>query len=172
MVNQVPDQCFHKWVEEEHTEECADTNNPKPLVTFLRTDSRDKSQRQPSKAPSNKATQSVGEQIVDIRRPKGENLQYFHESWQAKSKQYGRPKFTKCAPEQGQKEAERHKKDYIQKAVGKIGKHIGKGPKINIGMKPNITDIRQPYYGKHSAQVDGKGRVTHSPFAVMEEFPA
>ena len=80
MVNHVPDQSFHKWVEEELTKERADTNNPTPLVTFLRTDSRDKSQRQPSKAPSNKATQSVGEQIVDIRRPKGENLQYFHES--------------------------------------------------------------------------------------------
>ena len=80
--------------------------------------------KKPAKEVTQKGSQCVGHQIVNIRCPVGKELQQFNHQGKSQSHNYGMEYGAEGQPKNGQEKAKGYKQKDIQQCIVKIGEHI------------------------------------------------
>lgn len=102
-------------MQEKHYGKTDSANKVKLFCFFRRGNNRNKLLRKMRNDPTEKCTKGVGHQIVDISCSEGEDLQKLNQQGSTKTEEKGRCKTPEGCPENGKKEAQRHKQQNIQK---------------------------------------------------------
>lgn len=112
--------------------------------------------------------QSICDDIIDIGRPEGENLQNLNSQGHDKAKENGIPHNSVFTPEDRQEYSQRNKQENIQNTVFQIINHANQWNEISVQFKTGIGNIWHSHQCIDGSQIKGENTIKYTFLNIMK----